>query len=204
MALLPRLTAKQNQTLIPNAKTNSQYQLMILFLIGYRATGKTTIGRRLAEQLNCHWIDTDAEIEKFSQRTIPEIFTEDGEAGFREIERNVIKLIVDRVLRSETVVVSLGGGAVLSQSTQKLIGKRGRVVWLTAPAEELCRRIESSQQSTPRPALTDQSLDQEVSQLLAERQPVYSDCADYTIDTCQLNVDQTVEQIAQWWSEVDK
>lgn len=177
---------------------------MILFLIGYRATGKTTIGRRLADRWNCRWIDTDAEIEKFSQRTIPEIFTEDGEPGFRQIEQKVIALMVDAIRRHDDAVISLGGGAVLADETRHLIARRGKCVWLNAPVECLVQRIESSQSQTPRPALTSQSAADEVSLVMEQRTPVYSDCADYTIDTSQLSVEQTVEQIAQWWAEVDK
>ena len=177
---------------------------MTIFLIGFRATGKSTIGRLLADRLGGHWIDSDSEIEKFTQKTIPEIFEDSGEAGFRHIEQNVIRLLISRMLPGELTVVSLGGGAVLSDQTRKLIGVRGKCVWLNASASCLAQRIDSAQRQTPRPALTELDGTQEVSQLLQLRRPVYSDCADYKIDTGELNVVQTVEQIAHWWLEVDK
>jgi len=176
---------------------------MILFLIGFRATGKTTIGRHLAQRLGCHWIDSDAEIEKFSQRDIPTIFREDGEQGFRTIEQNVIKVLVDRTRRNETLVMSLGGGAVLAAATRKLLMQRGKTVWLTANTECLIGRIESAQADVLRPALTELPLPAEVSRLLKEREPVYSECADYNINTAKLDLEEAVEQIASWWLTVD-
>lgn len=177
---------------------------MILFLIGYRATGKTTIGRLLADQLGCLWIDLDSEIEKFAQQSIPEIFAERGEAGFRELESTIMNMVVTRARLEKQTVISLGGGAVISGANRNLIKKSGRCVWLTAPADSLVERIKNTRDQTPRPALTELDPADEVSRLLQDREPVYSDCADYTIDTGSLNAEQAAEQIALWWSDVDK
>ena len=177
---------------------------MILFLIGFRATGKTTIGHLLAHRVGCRWVDTDAEIQAGTGRTIPEILAADGEPVFREIEQRVVARFVDELQAEADAVMSLGGGAVLSETTRQLLRQHGKCVLLTASAACLTARIESGQDDTPRPALTNLEPAEEVARLLAKRLPVYSGCADYTIDTEASGIEEAVEQIAQWWQGVDK
>jgi shikimate kinase len=177
---------------------------MILFLIGFRASGKTTLARRLARRLGCPWLDTDKAIESQARQSIPQIFQSAGEAGFRRLEQQVIGQQISQIPAGQTWVIALGGGAVLSPATRSLLKQHGRCVWLQASAARLAERLAADQSTTPRPPLTDMEPDQEVIRLLADRQPVYADCADYTIDTGELTEDQAVEQIARWWREVDK
>lgn len=185
----------------------------MLFLTGYRATGKTTVGKALASHIGAEWLDTDLELQKVEGRSSGEIIQQSGEPAFRQIEREFIANLIDECLsrnqgggaetRPVTTVISLGGGAILDSGTRELI-RPWRCVWLHAPAKVLAERITATQSKTPRPALTDLDLLDEVRSLIQKRQPIYSDCADYNIDTSQFTVDQTVEQIAQWLSEVDK
>ncbi|MDG2014733.1 MAG: shikimate kinase [Pirellulaceae bacterium] len=176
----------------------------VLFLIGFRATGKTTLGRLLAQRWQCTWIDSDAKITTATQRSIAEIFSSEGEQGFRKIEQQVIADTVSALPKNELAVISLGGGAVLSAETRKLIRRRGRCVCLTASVDCLVARISATELETPRPALTGFDQRQEIETLLRDRQTVYSDCADYTLDTEVVNQEDAVEQIAQWWLGVDK
>ncbi len=173
---------------------------MILFLIGYRGSGKTTIGRAMAARLGCDWVDSDAEIECAAGRTIPEIFASGGESEFRERERQTIAGLIERARAGHgDIVVSLGGGAVLIPEVCSIMRASGRCVWLQSDAETLIGRLRHA----PRPALTDLTLDEEVRRMLEQRNPVYAGCADYEIDTGLLTPEQTVEQIAHWLAGVD-
>lgn len=176
----------------------------LLFLIGFRATGKTTLGRLLARRWQCEWFDSDAKITSATQRSIPEIFSQEGESGFRKIEQQVIANALNALPQNERAVVSLGGGAVLSEQTRKLMRGVGRCVWLTASADCLAARILASELETPRPALTELDPRQEIETLLRDRQAVYSECADYTLNTEVVNHEDAVELITQWWAGVDK
>lgn len=175
-----------------------------LFLIGFRASGKTTIGQLLAHKTKSVWQDSDAFIELKTGQTIPEIFATQGEAGFREIECQAIADLVAELAGTPQAVISLGGGAVLSPVNRSLITESGKCVWLNASANCLAERIIAAQTDTPRPALTQMEPHEEVAKLVAERRDVYSDCADYTIDTGELSIEETVDLIAQWWQTVDK
>ena len=198
----------------------------ILFLIGYRATGKTTVGKLVAEALGVKWVDSDQKIEQVEGRTIAKILEEGDENDLRKIEGKVIRALAKRFdtiantneddddndndddddeieLPPVTAVISLGGGAVTHAKTRQLIDSH-HCIWLHAPAEVLAERIEAMQDETPRPALTDESdMLQEVRKLLDKRQPIYSGCADYDIDTTRTSVEEAVDQIVKWLSRAD-
>jgi shikimate kinase len=152
---------------------------MILILIGYRATGKTTLAELLARRLQWQWIDSDAEIERLAGRTIADIFARDGEAAFRDLESRIIIDLCGR----DRLVLAAGGGAAMREEN-RLAMRRGKVVWLTARPETILKRM-SGDASTPqrRPSLTGQDPLQEIVQLLALREPMYRQAADLIIDT---------------------
>jgi len=102
-------------------------------LIGVRGSGKTTIGKRLAEELGADFIDTDEEIVKREQTSIPKIFAELGEAGFRRIESEVIR----SVSMMQHAVIATGGGAVLNSVNMELLGENGRIYFIDRPLESL-------------------------------------------------------------------
>jgi shikimate kinase len=180
----------------------------IVFLIGVRGSGKTTVGRLLAGRLRCPWLDSDLEIEKRVGRTIATIFAEDGEAGFRDLECRTVAELVDEVRRKVcdrpvSAAISLGGGAVLSAPTRERMNNAGRTVWLDADIDTLMQRL-GSDPVTRRPALTELGLVDEVRQIQLERCPIYAGCADLTIDTRGMNPEQVAEKIVRWLRATDK
>jgi len=161
---------------------------MVVTLIGYRGCGKTTVARLLAQRLAWEHSDADEEVERAAGRTIRAIFDNSGEAEFREQERQVMAQLLSR----EKLVISAGGGAVLDEGTRRAIKKAGPVVWLTAAAETLWNRIQQdASTSEQRPDLTTGGGRVEVETLLAQRTPLYRECASVTIATD----DETAESI---------
>ena len=153
---------------------------MLISLVGYRGTGKTTIGHLLAERLGWHCIDSDNEIVSLTGQSIQQIFAEGGEEKFRDYESDVIRDLV----RRHKVVLALGGGAILRTENRQLVSVAGPVVWLTASAETIQRRISDDPVSaTQRPNLTSSGGIDEIRQLLEQRLPAYQACADCTVAT---------------------
>lgn len=151
-----------------------------VFLIGYRGCGKTTVGRLLAERLSWGAIDSDDEVERRAGRSIASLFAEAGEEAFRDLEEGVVAELCGR----DGVVVSLGGGAILREPTRARIAAAGPVVWLTARAETLARRVAADPTSvTRRPSLTGMTGLAEVERVLALREPIYRGCATLEIDS---------------------
>jgi shikimate kinase len=165
---------------------------MLISLVGYRGTGKTTIGHLLAERLGWHCIDSDTEIVSLTGQSIQQIFAENGEEKFRDYESDVIRDLV----RRHKVVLALGGGAVLRPENQQLVTVAGPVVWLTASPETIHRRISDDPVSTSqRPKLTSSGGIEEIRQLLETRHPVYQACADCTIATDDRAPREIVDEI---------
>src|SRR3990172_4504754 len=109
---------------------------MQLILIGYRGTGKTTVARRVAELLALACFDADAEVERRAGKSIAQIFADDGEQAFRDLEVQTIAGLIQQ----RDAVLSLGGGAVLRAETRRAIAS-GTVVWLTARPETIHARM---------------------------------------------------------------
>ena len=175
---------------------------MNLYLIGYRGSGKSSVAPILADLLCTRSVDTDEIIETISRHTIAQIFTAYGEAGFRRLESDALKRFPQE---EETLVISLGGGAPIQPENRNWMQQHGKTVWLMASPEVLWERIRGDDSSpSRRPALTDQDGLEEVREMIARRNPVYSECADYTIDVTSLSPEQIAADIACWWNSVDK
>lgn len=151
-----------------------------LVLVGYRGSGKTTVGRVAAERLGYALVDTDDWIVLEAGVPTAGIFETEGEAGFREREARVVQSVMD----GRGQVVSMGGGAVLRDDNVARMRARGFVVWLTAPAEVLWRRIQGdSATAASRPALTSLPGIEEVRAVLALREPRYRAAAHAEVDS---------------------
>lgn len=117
---------------------------MVITLIGYRGSGKSSVARLLAAKLNLTWIDSDDVIEEQAGRSIREIFAEDGEAEFRRLERAVIRDLTN----CDSLVIAAGGGAILADENRQAMKSAGAVVWLQASVDNLVQRIQADD-STP-------------------------------------------------------
>jgi shikimate kinase len=159
-----------------------------LFLTGFMGTGKTAVGRALADRLGRPFLDLDAEIERTAGLSVAEIFARFGEAGFRTRERQAI----ERLSGLDRAVVATGGGAVLDARNRKTMRARGRIICLTADGDTILRRVGPA---ADRPLLAGAPDPAErIDAMLAERATAYAE-ADWTVETSQLGVADVVESI---------
>jgi shikimate kinase len=161
------LQSPEIATLLANLGTRS------IVLVGMMGAGKSSIGRRLASELNLPFVDADIEIETAAGMSIPEIFEAHGEPYFRSGEARVIA----RLLENGPQVLASGGGSFINPHTRALIRARGISVWLKADLDVLLRRIK---RRSDRPLLKTEDPEQTLRQLIAERYPIYAE-ADVTI-----------------------
>ena len=144
-----------------------------LYLIGMMGSGKTSTGRPLAERLGYGFVDADAVIEQAAGCTIPKIFERDGEAGFRELESQVMNAICQR----HSLVVATGGGVVTQRKNWGLLHS-GIVIWLDVMRDQLLARLRAD--ATERPLLQTPDPEAALDDLLAQRKPLYAE-ADLTV-----------------------
>jgi shikimate kinase len=165
---------------------------MVITLIGYRGSGKSAVAAPLAARLGWTWCDADDEIERRAGKSIREIFADDGESHFRELER----LVLAELLGKNRLIVAAGGGAVLNEETRCRMQNAGPVVWLQAGVELLERRIRDDRATAERrPNLTLHGGRREIEETLSRREPLYRECATVTVATDSLSIDEVVEQV---------
>jgi shikimate kinase len=165
----------------------------MIFLVGYRGTGKTTIARLLAERLGWNWLDADAVLEERHQRRITEVFAQDGEAVFRDMESAVLA----DLCKLSRHVIATGGGVVLREENRRQMRETGRVVWLTASVETIWTRLQADVAAgRQRPALTVGG-QAEIVQLLGVREPHYRACAHLRVATDGRMPEEIAEEIAR-------
>ncbi len=165
---------------------------MNLVLIGYRATGKTTLAQQLAQRLGWDWVDADVEIELRAGKSIARIFTEQGEPAFRNLEAEVIADLCSR----GRLVVAAGGGAPLREESRRAMRESGQVVWLTAQPETILARMTGDATTADRrPGLTNRPPLEEIVQLLSRREPIYRESAHLVVDTEGKSPEQLTEEI---------
>lgn len=158
-----------------------------IVLIGMMGSGKTTIGKLLGEKLTLRSIDIDAIIEQNEKRTVSEIFQNEGEKYFRNIERETIK----KNFTNKDLIISLGGGAFEDQLTQELLLKNSTVIYLKTSPNVILERIKNN---TNRPLLKNQMTVEKIQSIILQRQKNY-ELANITILTDNKNTDKIVEEI---------
>ena len=169
---------------------------MSIVLIGYRGSGKTTIGRKLASRLWQDLIDTDQLIVTKAGKNIATIFREDGEQVFRDMETEVVL----ETLKLQDIVISLGGGAVMREENRFAIKNSGhKVIYLRCHPQVLYHRLSSDSGSTlMRPSLTPYGgTVQEIQQMLDIREPLYRSIMTAEIDVTNLSVDDAMVYIVR-------
>ena len=158
-------------------------------LIGFMGTGKTVVGKALAEKLGKEFIELDALIERKAGKTIPQIFRQDGEIGFRSIEIEVAREASGR----KNAVIACGGGIVLNQINIDRLKQKGVVVYLRASPEVVLRRTAEGGNQRPLLAVADPGT--RVRELLGQRRPFYERAADISVNTSALSIERVAETV---------
>jgi len=158
-------------------------------LIGFMGVGKTVVGEALAKKLNRKFVELDSLIEQKAGKSIPEIFQQDGEIAFRELEIEVAK----EVSRGENQVIACGGGIVLNKINIERLREKSIIVCLTASPRVILKRTLGDE--SIRPVLKSANKALHIKELLRFRKPFYERAADIKIDTSKLDVESVAEQI---------
>ena len=160
---------------------------MMITLTGFMGSGKTTVGKVLADFLGCPFMDLDDLVVKKAGKSIPDIFAQDGEPAFRELEAQVLRKTVEKYAES-TAVLALGGGAVLAPASAALLHEKTVCIYLRATLDTLLARLEGETAGRP---LADASL----ADRLASREPLYEKTAHVIVDTDGLSPDEVADEI---------
>ena len=180
---------------------------MMVTLTGFMGSGKTTVGKVLADFLGCPFMDLDDLIVKKAGKSIPDIFAQDGEEAFRQLEAKILRQQVEKYAES-TVVLALGGGAILAPASASLLHEKTVCIYLRATLDTLLARLEG--ETSGRPLL--QKIPGQagndggsvvmpgpdrasVAARLAAREPIYEETAHVTIDTDGLTPDEVADEI---------
>ncbi|MCL2335633.1 MAG: shikimate kinase [Endomicrobia bacterium] len=162
---------------------------MNLVLTGFMGSGKSTVGKIIAEKLGREYCDTDELIEKTAGMQINDIFKERGEAAFRLLESEIVKSVCEK----SSAVISCGGGVVLNSQNIENLSKNGVIVYLYASPEQIYERIKNEGH---RPLLKCADPLNEIKRLLEQRREAYSNC-DFSFDTGGLSAGEAAEKILE-------
>ena len=159
----------------------------MITLTGFMGSGKTTVGKVLADFLGCPFMDLDDLIVKKAGKSIPEIFAQDGEPAFRQLEARLLRQPVEKYTEN-TLVLALGGGAVTTPASAALLRDKTVCIYLRASLETLLSRLAGETAGRP---LANDSL----AERLAAREPIYEETAHVVIDTDGLTPDEVADEI---------
>lgn len=164
-----------------------------IILIGFMASGKSVVAKKLAKKLKMSMTDTDMLIENEEGIKIKEIFKIHGEAYFRKLEKEIVRKI--SCLRG--VIISTGGGVVLNAENRRILRKSGIVFYLKVNPEAVLKRIKRAV-NNERPLLANKSnLKYEIKKLLKQRMPYYNSCTHYVVDTSKMTSGQVIDKITR-------
>jgi len=161
---------------------------MNIVLTGFMGTGKSAVGKRLATALGLDFVDTDALIEEQEGRAISEVFDCEGEVYFRSVEEKVIKSVTSSM---HDVVLSTGGGVVISSVNRELLARWGKVITLSASTGEIKRRLG---QTGTRPLIDDTDIKGSLEKVLGERRGLYA-TAEFSVVTDGKGIGEVVAEI---------
>jgi shikimate kinase len=164
----------------------------LVILTGPPAAGKSAVGQLLSDRLDTPLVDTDAQIEATAGKPVGDIFVDDGEDAFRDLERAV----AERALRTGGAVVALGSGAVLDPAVQDLLAGQP-VAYLSADFGPIARRLGLDK---PRVVIPGNPRGR-LRSLLEERRPVYERLATFTVDAGELAPEEVADEIEAWLAE---
>jgi 3-dehydroquinate synthase len=166
-----------------------------IILTGFSYTGKSVVGREVAKRLSWDFIDVDDEIVSVAGKPIPDIFAQDGEKKFRELERQALK----RACQRRKVVIATGGGAVVDAGNRELMKRSGVVICLEAQPDTIYRRLlADAEKGVVRPLLLSPNPEQRIQALKESRQPYYALC-DWTVHTDNLTIEQVCYEVIRGW-----
>lgn len=170
---------------------------MIISLTGFMGVGKSTISEKLSKKLLCKYIDLDKHIEQTMGMSIQEIFENLGEELFRKIEAKELKNIIEEN-RQTLIVLSLGGGALISPESRKIVKENTCCIYLRACYDTMCSRLSKTKKERPHIKERDQDvLMSDITRLFKEREDGYKEASKITIDVDGLDIHQIVEVIMQ-------
>lgn len=170
-----------------------------LILVGLPMSGKTVVGRRVAGRLGLEFRDTDALVVQQSGRSVAQIFRDEGEARFRDLETDVLRA----ACCLDGAVIATGGGTVLREENRRLMAEAGLVVWLNASPEAAYQRLRESRAGVERPLLTGSDPLVRIEELRVQRAPLYS-LADLMVSSDDLALDEVVARIVDGWRAATK
>jgi len=165
---------------------------MKVFLIGYRCTGKTSVGKLLAKKLNLNFYDCDFYLQENENKTIASIVEENNWDYFRNLESKYLK----EICKKENIVVSTGGGVVEKSENIDLIKSEGIGIWLKAKPSTIKKRICSDENTRDlRPFLTGFTMGKEIDEVLKKREPLYKKTSSFIFYTDNLEIDELADLI---------
>ena len=164
----------------------------LITLEGIDGSGKSTVGRKLAETLELKFVDIDDLIEERQGVSIGDLVNSHGWGHFRKLERNMI----EEISKEDHLIIAPGGGAVLDTENVKALRKNGFIIWLRADKQTLLKRLSQDPgTNSRRPTLTGKGTSEEFKEVMSLREPIYEQASEIQIDTSTMDVDAVVENV---------
>ena len=163
---------------------------MKIILIGFMGVGKTSVGKQLARKLNFNFIDTDYEIERLTNKSIPDIFEQYGENYFRKLENSIL----EKFVKNEDIVMATGGGIITTKENYNILKNEENVIFLDGSVETIINHVQNERNQ--RPLLKEsENLSKKIEELLSIRYEKYIEVSDILIDINGKNIDEVISQI---------